>query len=237
MDWNDFNWSFIALPQGVLISFLFRPTKFIQNARTLILTVLAEKVIWKSNNKICRSLNIHFLSGITIIFSLIAFSVLLLSFHVGDVESNPRPNYTREKVPKGSYLQGDERFGDTSGEKCACNSSFSLFWCQIRQAFVWKKADLDHRSAQDDLLYKSLNTYVMLSVDELPWSINNIQTEYLQLETKVATITDGDPFLRNKVPLNNGTLFLLFMGCCTNALITYNHWYTGLTLIAKMNVV
>ena len=94
--------------------------------------------------------------------------LLLLSFHVGDVESNPGPNYTIEKVPKGSYLQGDERFGDTSGEKCACNSSFSLFWCQIRQVFVWKKADLDHMSAQDDLLYKPLNTYVMLSVDELP---------------------------------------------------------------------
>lgn len=53
--------------------------------------------------------------------------------------------------------------------------------------------------------------------------MNIIQIKYLQLETKAAIITDGDPFPRNIVPLNNGTLFLLFMGCCTTALITYNH--------------
>ena len=38
--------------------------------------------------------------------------------------------------------------------------------------------------------------------------MNIIQIKYLQLETKAAIITDGDPFPRNIVPLNNGTLFL-----------------------------
>ena len=76
---------------------------------------------------------------------------------------------------------------------------------------------------QGDLLHKSPNTYGMLSVDELPRSINNIQIEYLQLETKIATIKDGYPFLRNMVPLNNGTLFLLFMVGYTTALITCSH--------------
>ena len=50
----------------------------------------------KSNKNICESLNIHFLSSITIIFSLNAFSVVTLSFHDQDGESNPRTNYTRE---------------------------------------------------------------------------------------------------------------------------------------------
>ena len=52
----------------------------------------------------------------------------------------------------------------------------------------------------------------MHSVDELPQSINSIQIEYLQLEIMIATITDDDLFLRNIVPLNNDTLFLLFVG-------------------------
>ena len=58
----------------------------------------------KPNNKIqTKSLSIHFLSGITIIFSLIAFSVLLLSFHDGDIQNNPGPNYTIDKIVNGSY--------------------------------------------------------------------------------------------------------------------------------------
>ena len=57
----------------------------------------------KGNNKIFKSLSIHFLSGITITFSLINFSVLLLSFHDRDVEKIPGTNYTIEQVVKGSY--------------------------------------------------------------------------------------------------------------------------------------
>ena len=76
---------------------------------------------------------------------------------------------------------------------------------------------------QGDLLYKRFNNYEMLSVYELSRSINSIQIEYLQLETKIATINSDDLFLRNIVPLNNGTLFLLFMGGYTTALTIYSH--------------
>ena len=106
----------------------------------------------------CKSAN-HFLSGISILFSFITFSVLLLSFYDRDVESNPGQNYTAEKVVKGSYHQDDERFGDTAGVQCTCNSLFALVWYQIRQAFVWKKTALDQALVQGDLLHKSLNTY------------------------------------------------------------------------------
>ena len=92
---------------------------------------------------------------------------------------------TIEKVAKGSYLQGNERFGDTAGVQYACNSLFALFCFQIRQGFVWKKTDLDHVIVQGDLLHKSLNTYGMLSLHELPRLISSIQIEYLQLETNI----------------------------------------------------
>ena len=52
--------------------------------------------------------------------------------------------------------------------------------------------------------------------------MNIIQIKYLQLETKAAIITDGDPFPRNIVPLNNGTLFLQCMGGYTTTLIKYS---------------
>ena len=64
--------------------------------------------------------------------------------------------------------------------------------------FCLEKTNLDHVLVQGDLLNKSLNTYEILSVDEL---------EYLELET----ITDDDLFLRNIFPSNNVILFLLFM--------------------------
>ena len=74
-----------------------------------------------------------------------------------------------------------------------------------------EKTNLDHVLVQGDLLNKSLNTYDILSVDELLRSINSIQIEYLELETKIATITDDDLFLRNILPSNNVILLLSFM--------------------------
>lgn len=64
----------------------------------------------------------------------------------------------------------------------------------------------------------------MLSVDELPGSIKSIQIEYLQLETKIITIVNDDPFLRNTADLDSGTLFLFFMDGCRTALKTYSHF-------------
>ena len=40
--------------------------------------------------------------------------------------------------------------------------------------FYFEKTNLDHVLLQGDLLHKSLNTYDMLSVEEIPRSINSI---------------------------------------------------------------
>ena len=71
----------------------------------------------------------------------------------------------------------------------------------MRKDFVWKKSDLSNVLDQGDLLYKLFNTCHMLSVDVVPRSIKSVQIQYLELETKIATITDDDPFPRNIVPL------------------------------------
>ena len=112
----------------------------------------------KPYNKIqTKSLSIHFLSVITIIFTLIAFSVLLLSFHDGDIENNPGPNYTIDKIVNGSYRQGDE---DLVIKQEYSVPSIHYLHCL--------GAKYNHLLVQGDVLYNLLNTYDMLSKDALP---------------------------------------------------------------------
>ena len=144
-----------------------------------------------------------------ITMSLICISVMLaLVVRLiidGDIESNPGPTYVIEKVIYGSYHQGDQRFSNTVGVQCACNSLYTLCWSQIKKVNSWNTSDLDHILTEGDKLYKTLNTFDMLSVDDLPRFVKmydqNVQIEFLELKIKSARLRDGDPFLRNIIPL------------------------------------
>ena len=64
----------------------------------------------------------------------------------------------------------------------------------------------------------------MLSVDHLPRPVmiygrSVVQIQFLNLEASVATLENGDLFLRNLVP-SNVNMFLLFMGSNTTAVMT-----------------
>ena len=64
----------------------------------------------------------------------------------------------------------------------------------------------------------------MLSVDHLPRPVmiygrSVVQIQFLNLEASVATLENGDLFLRNLVP-SNENMFLLFMGSNTTAVMT-----------------
>ena len=56
----------------------------------------------------------------------------------------------------------------------------------------WDRLDLDHILTEGDSLYKTLNTFGMLSDDDLPRFVRvydeNVQIEFLQLETKLASL-------------------------------------------------
>ena len=63
----------------------------------------------------------------------------------------------------------------------------------------------------------------MLSVDHLPRPVmiygrSVVQIQFLNLEASVATLENGDLFLRNLVP-SNVNMFLLFMGSNTTAVM------------------
>ena len=49
--------------------------------------------------------------------------------------------------------------------------------------------------------------------------------EFLQLETKLSSLTHGDPFLRNIVSNTANVLFLLFMGGYTTAVISSQNFF------------
>ena len=78
----------------------------------------------------------------TITMSLICISVMLalvLTLIIdGDIESNPGPTYVIEKAIHGLYHQGDQRFGNTAGVQCACNSLYALCWSQIKKVYSLK---------------------------------------------------------------------------------------------------
>ena len=67
----------------------------------------------------------------------------LLLLLVGTQKSNPGPTYVVDKVILGTFHHGDQRFGETAGLQCACNSLYALCWSEIRQVNIWKPGDLD----------------------------------------------------------------------------------------------
>ena len=123
----------------------------------------------------------------------------------------------------GSFHQGDNRFGATAGVQCACNSLLALCWSKIYDCRIWRKDDLDHVLNEGDQLYKSLNTIDLLSVDDLPYTVElfnmDININFLHLETRDVTLADGLPFLRSCVPHNICDGLLLFIGGNTTAIV------------------
>ena len=147
----------------------------------------------------------------------------------GDIESNPGPRYVVAKVVQGSFHQGNERFGSTAGIQCACNSLYALCWSKVKKVFAWNISDLDHILTQGDLLYKSLGKNCLLAVDELPRSVNindnNISLVFTRLETKIATLADGDPFLRSLFRGYSDNLCLLLIAGYTTAILQHNNLF------------
>ena len=91
---------------------------------------------------------------------------------------------------------------------------------------------MDHILVEGDNLYKSLHTSDMLSDDQLPAFVkmynHDIPVQYLRLETQLATLINGDSFLRDLLTTggNNGiTLCLLFMEGFTTAIILLSNCY------------
>ena len=93
----------------------------------------------------------------------------------------------------------------------------------VKKVFAWNSLELEHMLIQRDLLYKSLGK------KNDPRSVkirdNHVPPVLLILETKIATLTAGDPFLRSIVRSNKEHAFSIHgrINCC--CITTYNFFY------------
>ena len=137
----------------------------------------------------------------------------------GDVESNPGPTYNLLKSLSASYNQGHQKFGNTAGVQCACNSLFAICWSKIRKVTIWKVLDLDTILENGDQLYKELNKHGLLGVEDLPNTVviyeQSFSVEMLSNESGILTRNyniDSTSLLQlygNCLNTGSGALFFL----------------------------
>ena len=72
------------------------------------------------------------------------------------------------KIVRVTHHQGDLRYGVTAGIQCSCMSLMSVYWNTFIAVTTWDGTDLD----VEDRLFKSLNRYRLLGVDDLPRTVN-----------------------------------------------------------------
>ena len=91
---------------------------------------------------------------------------MILLIQSGDSEINPGPI---QRVIRGPFHQGDQRFGQTAGTQSMCNALYSVGYLIIKKVCYW---DMDYILTGGNSLYSSLGfRSQLLSVDELPDSI------------------------------------------------------------------
>ena len=100
----------------------------------------------------------------------------------------------------------------------------------MKKVFRWNTPDLDYILTEGDILYKSLGAMDLLLADELPRSVvmsdYNIPIDYLELETEIANLRTGEPFLRRIISIiAYGETMLLFMGGFTTAIMKQHVYF------------
>ena len=72
------------------------------------------------------------------------------------------------KIVRVTHQLGDLPYGATSGIQCFCKSLMSVYWNTLISVTMWDGTDNDMILENGDrLLFKSLNQYRLLGVDEL----------------------------------------------------------------------
>lgn len=79
---------------------------------------------------------------------------------------------------KGSFHQGDVRFGQSAGKQCTCCSLFSLAFLLVKTPGSWDVFDLDYILEQGDKIDKELNKNSYLMFSELPHEIFSLDITF-----------------------------------------------------------
>ena len=72
------------------------------------------------------------------------------------------------KVVQATHHQGDIRYRMLTGIQCSCMSLMSVCWALFKSASIWDSFGLDCILQKGNLLFKSLNNYRNLEMEDLP---------------------------------------------------------------------
>ena len=71
------------------------------------------------------------------------------------------------KIVQATRHQGDVRYEMLRGMHCSCMSLTSVCWTLFKSASIWDSFDQDCVLQKGDLLFKSLNNYIYLGIEDL----------------------------------------------------------------------
>ena len=154
---------------------------------------------------------------------------LLIQF--GDIENNPGPI---QRVIRGSFHQWDQRFGQTAGTQCMCNTLYSVGYSIIKKVRHWTNWDMDYMVIAGNSLFSTLGfRSQLLSVDKLPGliPIENILLSITKtnLGTGLMMRSQREQFLQNSNQFNanslgSGIIFIID-GLSFAVIWSENAWY------------
>ena len=96
-------------------------------------------------------------------------------------------------VAQASHHEGDIRYGMLRGIQCSYMSLISVCWTSFNSVSICDSFDLDCILQKRDLLFKSLNKYRYLGMEDLPqeFFIENLSINVEFLNTRIGEITAG----------------------------------------------
>ena len=96
------------------------------------------------------------------------------------------------KVVQVTHHHGDFRYGMSRGVQCSCTSLMSVCWTLFKSTGILDFLEFDCILQKGDLLFKSLNNYICIRMEDLPqkfWIEDlSINVEFLNNRTGEITV-------------------------------------------------
>ena len=74
------------------------------------------------------------------------------------------------KIVRASHHQGDSRYGISSGMQCSCMALMSICWTLFKRVALFDCLELDSILENGDQLFKTIQLFRYLGIDDLPTS-------------------------------------------------------------------
>ena len=127
-------------------------------------------------------------------------------------------NNSIAKIVRASHHQGDSRYGISSGMQCSCMSLMSICWTMFKKLVArWDMFELDSILENGDKLFKDIQLFRYLGIDDLPHHFvlkqSQINVQYLENMTGEichnAYLTSISEIISNCQSIGSGALLII----------------------------